>query len=191
MLNTVASKHKAPITVAFVVCTLTLLISLSSAQVFASSPYASGFDHGCDDADISNPSDRYISQDEKGPSYHTSEFMEGYYEGFDACYSPFNQNSERGSGEFKINVKVTNNFASDESGGIYVRIDDSDVSKTKFGITFPAGETVTRTFEFNSKDVPVGKGFNVEVVYGDDYDEDEDGVNGPESEPEEVHIFIG
>ncbi len=190
MLNIVASRYKAPITVAFIICTLTLLTPLPSIQVFASSPFASGFDHGCDDAGISDSSDRYINQDEKGPSYHTSEFMDGYYEGFEACYNPF-QNNERGSGEFKVNVKVTNNFAFDESGGMYVRIDDTDISKTLFGITFPAGETVTKTFEFTSKDVPIGKGFNVEVVYGDDYDEDADGVNGPESAPEEVHIFLG
>ena len=31
----------------------------------------SGFNHGCDDAEISNPDDRYINQPEKGPSFHT------------------------------------------------------------------------------------------------------------------------
>ena len=48
-------------------------------------PYDSGYDHGCDDARISDPSDRYINQREKGPSYHTEEFMDGYYRGFDVC----------------------------------------------------------------------------------------------------------
>ena len=85
LLNIVASKYKAPITVAFIICTLTLLSPLPSIQGSRASPYASGFDHGCDDAGISDPSERYINQDEKGPSYHTSEFMEGYYDGFDAC----------------------------------------------------------------------------------------------------------
>jgi hypothetical protein len=35
--------------------------------------YESGYDHGCDDAAISDPNDRYINQSEKGPSFHTNE----------------------------------------------------------------------------------------------------------------------
>jgi hypothetical protein len=35
------------------------------------SPYDSGYDHGCDDADISDSDNRYINQPEKGPSFHT------------------------------------------------------------------------------------------------------------------------
>lgn len=49
------------------------------------SPYSSGYDHGCDDAKISDPSDRYINEPGKGTSNHTDEFMDGYYAGFDAC----------------------------------------------------------------------------------------------------------
>jgi hypothetical protein len=60
------------------------------------SPYESGYDHGCDDAGISDPSDRYINQPEKGPSYHTNEFMRGYNDGYDACSdSSSNGNSYR------------------------------------------------------------------------------------------------
>jgi hypothetical protein len=54
------------------------------------SPYESGYDHGCDDAEISDPSDRYINQPEKGPAYHTSEFMNGYDNGFNSCGSSGN-----------------------------------------------------------------------------------------------------
>jgi hypothetical protein len=56
-------------------------------QVFASneSPYNSEYDHGCDDAAISDPSKRYINQPEKGSSFHTEEFMSGYYNEFNAC----------------------------------------------------------------------------------------------------------
>jgi hypothetical protein len=39
------------------------------------SPYDSGYDHGCDDAKISDPNDIYINQPEKGTSFHTDEFM--------------------------------------------------------------------------------------------------------------------
>ena len=50
------------------------------------SPYQSGYNHGCSDARISDPSDRYINQPERGPSsFHTNEFMTGYNVGFNAC----------------------------------------------------------------------------------------------------------
>ena len=64
-----------------------LLISLSVPilrPVYAS-PYSAGYDHGCDDAKISNADDRYINQPDKGPNEHTSEFMSGYNAGFSAC----------------------------------------------------------------------------------------------------------
>lgn len=65
--------------------------------VFASesSPYNSGFDHGCDDARISDPDDRYINQPEKGPSHHTGAFMQGYDDGFDRCSSSTPPDRER------------------------------------------------------------------------------------------------
>jgi hypothetical protein len=57
----------------------------SSAYASEESPYDSGYDHGCDDARISDPDDRYINQPEKGPSFHTDRFMDGYNDGFGAC----------------------------------------------------------------------------------------------------------
>jgi hypothetical protein len=66
------------------------MISLLTAQIQVAnasgkSPYESGYDHGCDDAGISDPSDRYINQPEKGPSFHTEAFMRGYNAGVDNC----------------------------------------------------------------------------------------------------------
>jgi hypothetical protein len=58
-----------------------------SAFASESSPYDSGYEHGCDDAGISDPGDRYINQPEKGPSFHTEEFMNGYDAGFNSCRS--------------------------------------------------------------------------------------------------------
>ncbi|MGH9952794.1 MAG: hypothetical protein ACRD5J_14310 [Nitrososphaeraceae archaeon] len=68
---------------------------MSMQQVFASesSPYDSGYDHGCDDAGLSE-SDKYINEPEKGPSFHTDEFRDGYYAGLNSCSS----SSERGGG---------------------------------------------------------------------------------------------
>jgi hypothetical protein len=63
-----------------------LVLSIpGSALASSNSPYDSGYDHGCDDAGISDSSDRYINQPEKGPSFHTSEFMNGYNAGVSSC----------------------------------------------------------------------------------------------------------
>jgi len=51
----------------------------------SSSPYNSGYDHGCYHAGISDPSDRYMNQPEEGAAFHTQEFMTGYYGGFESC----------------------------------------------------------------------------------------------------------
>jgi hypothetical protein len=75
----------------FTLCFAILLVgTLSILQMqpvtgSSKSPYDSGYDHGCDDARISDPSDRYINQPEKGPSFHTNEFMSGYNAGYNAC----------------------------------------------------------------------------------------------------------
>lgn len=68
---------------------LVLLLILQTQLTSASSisPYDSGYDHGCDDADISDPDDKYINQPGKGPGFHTKEFMRGYDEGYNACWS--------------------------------------------------------------------------------------------------------
>lgn len=73
------------------ITTITVLLigsafSIQLQSVYASerSPYDSGYDHGCDDAGLS-PSDRYINEPGKGPSFHTDEFMSGYYDGFNSC----------------------------------------------------------------------------------------------------------
>ena len=77
-----------------------LLISIPvSASASSKSPYESGYDHGCDDARISDSSDRYINQPEKGPSFHTSEFMDGYNSGVSAC-SGFDQERESRDQDF-------------------------------------------------------------------------------------------
>jgi hypothetical protein len=42
-------------------------LSNFSVHASESSPYNTGYNHGCDDAGISDPDDRYINQAEKGP----------------------------------------------------------------------------------------------------------------------------
>lgn len=67
--------------------TSTFAIQIQLVYAGGRSPYESGYDHGCDDAGISDPGERYINQPEKGPSFHTDEFMDGYNDGYDECSS--------------------------------------------------------------------------------------------------------
>jgi hypothetical protein len=60
-----------------------LPVQLSSGS--STSPYQSGYNHGCSDVRISDPSERYINQPGKGPRFHTNEFMSGYNTGYNAC----------------------------------------------------------------------------------------------------------
>ena len=76
----------------------TTLLRLEPAMGSCASPYQSGYNHGCSDARISDPSDRYINQPEKGPSFHTNEFMKGYNAGYNACFGG-NGGGGGGSGE--------------------------------------------------------------------------------------------
>jgi hypothetical protein len=69
LLITVSMKYKLPLTVIFIIYILTLSPLLPSIQSHASSPYDSGYDHGCDDAGISDSSDYYVNQPEKGPHF--------------------------------------------------------------------------------------------------------------------------
>jgi len=86
-------------------------------EVFAEkSPYDSGYDHGCDDAGISDPDDRYINQDGKGPSNHTNEFMDGYNAGYNSCSGGSSSNSDDNNND---NSNANSN-ANDNSNGVCV-----------------------------------------------------------------------
>jgi hypothetical protein len=52
---------------------------------YAISGYDSGYNHGCNDAKLSDPSEGYINQPENGPSFHSDTFMQGYQSGFNSC----------------------------------------------------------------------------------------------------------
>lgn len=85
-------RYKRPLIFLLVTVVGVSLVAQQSVGIFTvnaseSSPYDSGYDHGCDDAGISDPSDRYINEPGKGPSFHTEEFMSGYDAGFYSCRS--------------------------------------------------------------------------------------------------------
>ncbi|MBA3750785.1 MAG: hypothetical protein H0X03_07865 [Nitrosopumilus sp.] len=91
---------------------------------------------------------------------------------------------------FRVNVQITNNADINEVGTIHVSIDGTNISEVINGVICPAKSTVSYTFEFNSNDVPVGKGFTAEMVYGDDIFKKASGVNSPSNTPEVIHITI-
>ena len=86
-----------------------------------SSPYDSGYNHGCDDAGLS-ASDRYINEEGKGPSFHTDEFMSGYNDGFQSCggSSSGGDDSDSGSDDSGSRSDVIRDFCSALNRGDYV-----------------------------------------------------------------------
>jgi uncharacterized membrane protein YgcG len=76
---------------------LLLLLSVPIMRPVLASPRSAGYDHGCSDASLS-PSERYINQPGKGPSEHTSEFMDGYNNGFSSCSSSNSRSFQGGGG---------------------------------------------------------------------------------------------
>ncbi|MPZ05705.1 MAG: hypothetical protein GEU26_04695 [Nitrososphaeraceae archaeon] len=94
----------------FIILSVSLLLGLmgiSAPSTDASSgPFDSGYDHGCNDAAILDPSERYINQPEKGPSFHTDEFMQGYYDGYDACTNSTENIPSPEAGTFKIDATI-------------------------------------------------------------------------------------
>lgn len=157
-------------------------------------PYRSGYNHGCSDAKISDPSKRYMNQPGKGPNYHTSEFMRGYNDGFDSCLRDNGSSSSpTAKGTFRVIVQVTNQSPQDITGGITVNVDHKpeNVFRSAYGLYFPGGgETTSTTFTFKSSDVPVGTEFEVNLDYGDDYNQYTFGENSPVKRPEMVQFNI-
>jgi hypothetical protein len=91
---------------------------------------------------------------------------------------------------FTVIVQVINNAYTDEEGAIHVYIDGTDISKVLNGVVCPAESTIDYTFDFDSGDIPVGKGFTAEMVYGDDVIKRTYGVNSPSKAPEVAQIAI-
>jgi hypothetical protein len=83
-----------------------LIVSSASSTFASTDPYDSGYNHGCNDAEIPDPSDRYINQPEKGPSFHTDAFMQGYYDGYDACTNSTESIASPDPESFKIDATI-------------------------------------------------------------------------------------
>lgn len=105
---------KKLLTMIGVIALIITTMTTGGSNAFAKkSPYDSGFDHGCDDAKISNPADRYINQYEKGPAYHTTAFMNGYDRGFIDCSQHSGNNNDRGY--YEVNTAIDDSNFDDHS----------------------------------------------------------------------------
>ena len=89
-----------------------------------------------------------------------------------------------------MHVQIINNADVNEIDSVHVIADGTGVSKDLTNISFPASKTVTHVFEFDSEDIPVGTGFSIEVVYGDDVHKRAYGVNSESSVPKNLDIVI-
>jgi hypothetical protein len=167
--------------------------SIFQVNASSDSPYRSGYDHGCDDAAILDPSERYINQPKKGPSFHTEEFMSGYYNGFNACsewVSDTNAENDDAVGNLRVIASLDmgtygNQYCDSRTFDmrVYVR---SELAQEK---TVGACEGQETTF--SGLDVASGSSFRV-CAYGNDLDLSGCKIttNGPESEPERVIIRV-
>jgi hypothetical protein len=98
--------NKLSLVITLLVATILIVTAANSSLVIQTAmaketPYQAGYDHGCDDAKISNADARYINQPDNGPSNHTPEFMSGYDAGFSVCSgsgSPSSRDNSDNSG---------------------------------------------------------------------------------------------
>ncbi|MPZ07037.1 MAG: hypothetical protein GEU26_11595 [Nitrososphaeraceae archaeon] len=173
---------------------MTILQQMSTTllvQASNDSPYSSGYDHGCNDAAISDPSERYINQPGKGPSFHTGEFMNGYYDGFDACSDGA---GDVGNNAADGNLRVITSLDMGTYGNqycasrtfdmrIYVQ---SELTQEKI-----VGACEDQETTFNGLNVATGSSFRV-CAYGNDLDLSgcKTAINGPESKPERVTVRV-
>jgi hypothetical protein len=90
-----------------------------------------------------------------------------------------------------LNVQVLNSGSADLIGSLHVMSATTGVVKNANDITFPAGQTLIKIFEFNQNEIPEGSNFSVEAVYGDDLSKIIHGINNQSKNgPEFISITI-
>jgi hypothetical protein len=146
-----------------------LLISIPGfALASSNSSYDSGYDHGCDDARISDPSDRYINQPEKGPAYHTDEFMDGYYAGFDSCSGSSSVSNSEDEFESEPSSQSSQSFSSSSSESdwtLTVRVTDLPFGESIvwLGVKGPYGLDIWDSFQWRE----IQSSSNPDIAYVD------------------------
>lgn len=178
------------IIVSFIVVLISQPLS-TGFQIYASndSPYRSGYDHGCNDATISNPSERYINQPGKGPSFHTEEFVSGYYDGFNACSDNVGDAEDNDAdGNLRVIASLDmgtygNQYCDSKTFDMRIYVQSELIQEKIVGAC--EGQETT----FSGLIVRAGSSFR---VCGNDLDLSgcKTAINGQESEPERVVINI-
>lgn len=102
----------------------------------------------------------------------------------------FVSQNKKDLGKFVVDVQITNNAVADDVGTVHVSIDNTNLSKALNGVNYPALRTITKSFNFSPSDIPVSKGFTVEVIHGNDVFKRAYGINSPSNTPESVNIII-
>jgi hypothetical protein len=100
---------------------IAILIQLGQ-YAYAISGFDSGFNHGCSDAKLSDPSERYINQSEKGPNFHSDAFMRGYKSGFNSCSVHQSNNIPSSNSSPTSDSPATTNQGDEVSFGIAIII---------------------------------------------------------------------
>jgi len=100
------------------------------------------------------------------------------------------QSNYKDANSLQINTLVSNNGSNNLIGSIHVISSATGVTKNINDMTFPAGQTVNKTFKFHLNEIPIGTGFSIEVVYGDDFSKRMYGVNDPKNAAETFTINI-
>lgn len=123
-------------------------------------------------------SDRYINQPEKGPNFHTNEFMRGYNDGYDACSNTSNPRpSNQGNGN---GLRIIVDFRFDAGKLCLYEFEDSIGNSIDCSEPDGPGEI---TFETNQ----IADGERFKVCEESEYPRFihcETGENGSENEPE-------
>jgi hypothetical protein len=172
----------------------TLIVFIPMAYASEDDPYRSGYDHGCDDAGISDPAERYINQPGKGPSFHTGGFMRGYNDGFDACSDGIDDDNNVEDNDVDGNLRVIATLDMDAYGNQYCGSRSFDMRvyvQSELTQERIVGACDGQETTFSGLNVGTGSSFRV-CAFGNDLDLSgcRTDVNGPESEPERITIRI-
>lgn len=157
------------------------------ADALSKSLFKSVYDHGCNDAEISIPDGRYTNLPEKGPSFHTEEFMRGYNSVYNAC-----------SQDLAIVVDDESNGSTSTDNGLSVIVHMAGVG---FACVYSERQDLgcnevddAGTIEFVFSEGSVKSGEEFTACFKDRENEPfyrcETVENGPESEPEHVYSRI-
>jgi hypothetical protein len=112
------SFRNVAVTFATALVIMTIFMFPLGHSIYAISPYSSGYSHGCSDAKLGGHF--YLDTPGKGPSFHTSTFMQGYNDGYSSCLGATNTSAYQ-QGYEQGYKKAVNSYA----GSLSTNFNDS------------------------------------------------------------------